>query len=84
MSFKCAKKIKKKEQPPPPPPLTKKLFELRIRKKHAESASAESKLRFCPPLECTHFITSVLASHSITFLALMKIVVSTMEKLASF
>jgi len=35
-------------------------------------------------LERTHFITSVLASHDISFLALMKIVVSTIETLASF
>jgi len=34
--------------------------------------------------ERTHFITSVLASHSISFLTLMKIVVSTIETLASF
>jgi len=43
MSFVCAKKVKKKLSLPPP---IKKLFGLRIRKKHMESASAESKLRF--------------------------------------
>jgi len=35
-------------------------------------------------LERTHFITSVSASHSISFLGLMKVVVSTIETLASF
>jgi len=35
-------------------------------------------------LERTHFVTSVLASHGISFLALMKIVVSTIETFASF
>jgi len=35
-------------------------------------------------LERTHFITSALAPRSISFLALMKIVVSTIETSASF
>jgi len=35
-------------------------------------------------VERTHFTTSVLASHGISFLALMEIVVSTVETLASF
>jgi len=37
------KKLRKKRTPSTP---TNKLYGLRIRKKHAESASAESKLRF--------------------------------------
>jgi len=51
MSFKCAKKIKKETASSSAPLLpTKKVFGLRICKKPAESASAESKLHFCPPL----------------------------------
>jgi len=47
MGFKFAKKIKKKTNSSSAPPQpTKKLFGLRIRKKHTEFASAESKLRF--------------------------------------
>jgi len=38
-----------------PPPSTKKVLRLRIRKKHAESAS-ESKLPFCPPLQCIYTV----------------------------
>jgi len=50
MSLNCAKKIKKKKRTLPPP--TKKPSGLRIRKKHAESASAESKLRFLSTSDC--------------------------------
>jgi len=39
---------------------------------------------FLTAFDATCIITSVLTSHGISFLALMKIVVSTIETLASF